>query len=294
MARKTRIQIAKPDILSTFESVNNVLSANEISEILSDHRDNWRLTQRTNLASFIDFLESEGKLVTHTFKFPRGVKKGYSWGNVDVLPILNHIIRNSYISHYTALMLNGLTNQEPKTIYITQEQSSKSNKGAELEQEKIDSAFKKPARVSSNTAIYRGQKITLLYGSNTNQLGVEEYQTYTPSGKTALIRVTGLERTLIDAAVRPSFSGGVFEVARAYKKAKNSLSVTRLAQYLKRINYIYPYHQVIGFYLDRSGYDSNLVDIFRRIPQELDFYLAHNMQSIEYVKEWRLFIPKGF
>lgn len=33
------------------------------------------------------------------------------------------------------------------------------------------------------------------------------------------IRVTDLERTLIDIAVRPAYSGGVFEVLEAFKNA---------------------------------------------------------------------------
>ena len=64
------------------------------------------------------------------------------------------------------------------------------------------------------------------------------------------LRFTNLERTLIDAAVRPVYAGGVFEVRKAYQLAKEKVSVNRLAALLQKLNYIYPYHQAIGFYLE--------------------------------------------
>jgi len=294
MARKTRLQIAKSDIFKTFDSVHPVLRAEEISTILKEHRSFWRLAERTNLTSFIEFLENEGKLTSHFFEFPMRPKKGYTWGSVDVLPIINHIIKDSYFSHYTALMLHGLTKQEPKTIYVTQEQTSGSNQSTPLEQETINRVFAAPARTSNNIALYKNQKIFLLHGANTHQLGIDEHPIYLPNNLDAKIKVTSIERTLIDSAVRPVYTGGVFEVAEAYRIAKSKLSVTRLALLLKRIKYIYPYHQVIGFYLENAGYSSDLIDIFRKIPREYDFYLTYNMQSVEYVKEWRLFVPKNF
>jgi predicted transcriptional regulator of viral defense system len=103
-----------------------------------------------------------------------------------------------------------------------------------------------------------------------------------------------LERTLIDITVRPVYAGGVFEVAKAFELAKDKLSVNALTAMLKKLKYTYPYHQAIGFYLERAGYKSSLTDLLRKIPMKFDFYLTHQKGETDFVKDWRLHIPKGF
>jgi hypothetical protein len=103
-----------------------------------------------------------------------------------------------------------------------------------------------------------------------------------------------VERTLIDIAVRPEYGGGVFEVLEAYRRASDKVSINRLTAHLKSINYIYPYHQVIGFYLTKAGsYRQSQIDLLRRFEISHDFYLMHQIQDKEYSSEWRLSYPKG-
>mgnify|MGYP000190431234 CR=1 FL=1 len=86
-------------------------------------------------------------------------------------------------------------------------------------------------------------KVALLMGQYTGQLGVidmtmdDRYQ----------IQVTNLERTLIDMTVRPTYSGGVFEVLNAFRSAARlGLSVNKLSALLQNLEFVYPYHQAIG------------------------------------------------
>ncbi|OGR95314.1 MAG: hypothetical protein A2902_05485 [Elusimicrobia bacterium RIFCSPLOWO2_01_FULL_64_13] len=68
-----------------------------------------------------------------------------------------------------------------------------------------------------------------------------------------------------------------------------------MASYLKKLNYIYPYHQVIGFYMQKAGgYDTSQIDLLRSPGMDYDFYIAYGMRETEYIKEWRLHVPKGF
>ena len=65
---------------------------------------------------------------------------------------------------------------------------------------------------------------------------------------------------------------------------------------LKNLSYAYPYHQAIGFYLERSGaYKESSIKIFRNINKEYDLYLTYQMEDKDmvYSKEWRLYYPKG-
>jgi hypothetical protein len=64
---------------------------------------------------------------------------------------------------------------------------------------------------------------------------------------------------------------------------------------LKKLNYTYPYHQAIGFYLQRAGnYREAQIQLLKKFDFKYDFYLDHGMRNLEYSKEWKLYYPKGF
>jgi hypothetical protein len=79
----------------------------------------------------------------------------------------------------------------------------------------------------------------------------------------------------------------------AYQKAKGEISVKKLVTMLKKINHIYPYHQVIGFYMQRAGIDEASLNLLKKIGIEYDFYLDYKMKKKEYSKEWRLYYPNN-
>jgi len=109
------------------------------------------------------------------------------------------------------------------------------------------------------------------------------------------IRVAGVERTLIDAAVRPFYSGGVFEVLEAYRRARKTANVALLAELLKRLDYIYPYHQAIGLYMEKAGcYSTGEMASMEAFGLQYDFYLTHQMKKPEHSSRWRIYFPQGF
>ena len=151
--------------------------------------------------------------------------------------------------------------------------------------------FRRKVRTTSYIAETDEFRVCVLNGKNTGYLGVVEQPA--DGGSPERVRVTNLERTLIDVVVRPVYAGGVHEVLKAYRLAQPAVSVNRLAAMLRQLEYIYPYHQAIGFCLERAGYKSSQLDLLRRFGMDFDFYLAHAMKETEYVKEWRLHVPKG-
>ncbi len=194
---------------------------------------------------------------------------------------------HGYFSHYSAMLLNNLTEQIPKTIYFNIELPPLPRPNAEsLTQQAIARAFAAKQRDSKNRTDFREHTIVLVRGMHSSNLGVgflEEQR----------ISCTNLERTLIDITVRPAYSGGIDQVLEAYRRASSQISTNTMLAYVRKLGYIYPYHQAIGFLLEYSGaYSKDAIARFEQLPRKFDFYLAHGEKDLEYNEKWKLFVPR--
>ena len=209
---EARIKIAKADIIKGFQELpEKILRGADIDNILRDNRGFWRLRQTMTVDEFLKFLLANSKLEKASFGFPNRKVIRYVWGKATLYELLMSLQPGCYFSHYSAMFFHGLTMQIPKTIYVNHEQRAKSQGEGSLRQDRIDMAMKRAPRISKNFTEYDKRRVYLLNGKHTDNLGVVEMEG--PEGEA--IRVTGVERTLIDAAVRPVYAGGVHEVLSA-------------------------------------------------------------------------------
>ncbi len=291
MSRTSRIGELKEQVVSLFEQLpQKVFSEADLRRILELRRIPWRLPDYFNAPDFIQFLMKERRLVRQAFESKDyGHRIVYAWGEVTDYQLAVAIKPGAYLSHWTAAFLHGLTGQVPVTIYVNKEQSEKPRASGQISQEAIDRAFSNAPRVSNYAFEFRKRRVCLLSGKHTGNLEVGEL---TGPSREAL-PVTKIERTLIDMAVRPQYSGGVYEVLSAYKAARDRASSNVILATLMRLKYAYPYHQAIGFYMERAGYPGSVLELLRGLGMTCDFYLTHRIAEKEYVKEWRLFVPKG-
>ena len=249
------------------------------------------MPKRTGLHEFIEFMGQHSPLRRAKLDFPGRPETRYLWGDVSVYELAMSLKQGAYFSHYTAMSIHDLTDQLPKTIYVNREQQPKPRTTGKLQQDRIDIAFRRKPRTSGCVAQYEDYRLCLLSGKHTGRLGVVEM--LGPSGER--IHVTGLERTLIDAAVRPFYAGGVFEVLNAYRRAKPGVEVTRVATILRALDYVYPYHQAIGCYMDKAGvYTGDELGLFRDLGFRFDFYLTFEIRRPVYIEDWHLYVPEGF
>lgn len=293
--RQTRIQIARPDIVRYFdENPRKIYRLVDIASVLSLNRSFWRLTQSMTSDEFLGYLVKSTKLRRLEFPFKRRKEIRYVWGEVPALEVIQALYPKAFFSHYAAVRFHGLTEQLPKTLYLNVEQPAR-GLNTDPTQRSVDAAFTRKPRITSNVATFADYNIYQINGKDSGQLGVIDRQVPDiESDLSALVRVTGVERTLIDIAVRPMYAGGVHEVLKAYEMASGAVSINRLAAMLKQLNFTYPYHQAIGFYIEKCGaYSESSLQIIRSLPKSLDFYLTYQMSDRAYVADWRLWVPKG-
>jgi hypothetical protein len=273
------------------ESNKHVYTEGELRAALGENRAIWKLPDYITTRRFIGFLADTGKLtITKVMSEHYRSVTRYVWGKASPFAVALSLRSSAYLSHGTAVFLHGLTDQIPQTLYINKEQGTKPRSTSSLTPEALARAFSGQQRRSAYTFLYENWTIVLLSGKNTGRLEVGPIAADTGEA----IDVTRLERTMIDIAVRPAYAGGIYQVLEAYKAAREQISVNTLIATLRKLDYIYPYHQAIGFYMERAGYEKSRTERLLKLGISLDFYLAHGIKDREYDPKWRLFFPKGF
>ena len=286
-----KLEAALSQIKKTLNTKDTkIFSRKQIEEILSYNRQAWDLNKKTTVKTFIEFLIETDTLEEAIFDFPTRKEVRFIFGDASNFELAQSLKPSAYLTHSTAMYLHELTKQPPDPVYINQEQPKPHNRNSGLIQENIDKAFKNRSRVSHDIAEYKGVRVCILHGQKTSGLGVIKMT----GRKGELLQVTSLERTLIDIAVRPVYSGGVSEVLKAYRLARSKVSIEKLVATLNTMNFVYPYHQAIGFYLERTGlYTSSELQQFSEIPMEFNFYLEYSIKDSDYSDKWRLYFPRG-
>lgn len=287
MPRPSKFSLAKKDIISFFEkSIYKFYDQEMLFQIFEDNRELWGLPKRMSYEKFINELVANTQLKEEYI----GSAVRYIYRPTTVYELIGSLKKNGYFSHLSALYLHGILSEKPSALYFNREQGAKYYLGeCVIAQSDIDNAFSKPQRVSNNIAFYNDYQIILLNGKYTNNEGIINLL-HSAEGD---LNTTSIERTLIDITVRPVYAGGVQNVLNAYEKLKGKVSGIAINTMLDKLDFIYPYHQAIGFYMETAGYGENDYNIFKDSGIDYDFYLAHGMEESSYSEKWRIYYPKN-
>lgn len=289
--KKESFEAAKDQIIDfLLDNPIGAFTSADIFSIFNKNRDVWKIANYRTPKHFFAFLEKSKILELIKLKhLTKGsIKEVFLTPGANKYQIAQTIKKDGYLSFYSASQIHQLTLQNPKSIYISYDKSGWQENDNDLLQKDVDNAFSKPQRQSSE--IYKsGIDDTRYYliQKKTDSLCVG---VITKNG----IKYTDLERTLIDISIRPAYSGGVFEILEAFINAKDRVNIDVVLQYLDHLDYVYPYHQVIGFYLDRAGYSIENTNLFLERKKDIKFYLTYNIANKKFDEKWNLYYPNGF
>lgn len=276
---------SKTKIRHHFEQIGTaVFWPSDISKIVLHHRSAWEAWDVSS-RDVIDFLLETALLRKAEFtsaKYPPIVR--YLRGNPPPYRLALSLRRNSFLCHQTALGLHGLAARSG-AIYTNKEQSDKPEPTG-LTQAGINLAFKSQQRRSTYQYQYHEQQYVLVSGKNTGRAGVIRL-----AHEGSEVESTDLERTLIDIVVRPAYAGGLENVAAVYDIAFHRVDIEHLTKLLRRLNYLYPYAQSVGFLLQRAGRLEKDLTPLKKLRSEFDFFLDYGMKEPSYDGKWRLYYP---
>lgn len=149
----------------------------------------------------------------------------------------------STISHISALVIHGLTDELPKLITATKP----SKRPADLYP--LDTIAEDWIGIAPplirRFASIQGQRIEWCGVAPERYFGFREYR---PHGYA--LRVTDVERTLLDALQTPALSGGIENVLRAWLLGRDVIDVESLVSYVERLN-VGILRQRVGYVLDQ-------------------------------------------
>ena len=167
-------------------------------------------------------------------------------GPLDEHEILLEASPFAVISHFSALVFHGLTEQQPTFLTATLPRSAPTDllpidtNPSDWEGLSLPSVRRRPELVLR----------TPVRWSTVDPVRFHGFLEYQPHG--ARIRVTTPERTLVDAIQSPELSGGIANVLRAWTVGAPMTDLDSLTEQVERYD-IQVLRQRVGFVLDRLG-----------------------------------------
>ena len=176
--------------------------------------------------------------------------------------VSGHITPSSYLSYHAALEYHGLANQIFYELYIS-------------------------SKEVFNGFYYEG--ISYTFCKSKSNIGVVNPVT------DPLVRVTDLERTILDCIDHIDFSGGLEELVQCFAII-TYVNEDKLSNYLSHFNKQVLF-QKVGFILSYFQKEMRLSDVFfERCKSKIGKstrYLTEKQESDTYFKEWKLCAPQN-
>ena len=280
-------------LLAAFEAPLRPAAFRELAE------QQMRRTRYRSLPGFLKALEEAGIVRPESLKVRNGKRVTlYSARPLEEFTsyeLAFAMFPEGYFCNATAIFHHSLTNQVPNVVYICHPTiSPRPRRRTEgLSEVRIRTAFIKPHVYTTHVVVMKDSEVVVVdreRGADHGLLTIRTKGSVCPQGA----RVTSLERALIDAVVAPHYNGGVASLPGYFKAARPKLNVQRLLELYEKLDFVYPYAQAIGFFLEHAGMAEKAEEIRKAYPPRQRFFVDHAAKSSWlYDDRWMIHYPEG-
>jgi len=268
-------------ILEIAESVD-FYSSKELRLLMNRLKYDGYISQSLNFNTFYNRLVENGLKQEIVTINENNIVRYFFNNNLDIFKKSLALQKGSFLSMSTALNYQGLSTFSDNFIYISKEQPVKNIElgNDSLTQEKINSAFKKDYRRTKSFGKIEGKFVVLLSPKYSANYGVIKYND---------IMVSSINRALIEMIVNIQYFKSSSKIIETFRPIKDKIMLEKVYSILEHFNFIYPYYQCIGFYLEKIGFNKNELMNFTNKISVFDFYTEKNLDTYKYDKFWRMY-----
>ena len=270
----------KHEILRTIQKYE-FLSQEQLKEILEQLKDKSLVSSSLSYNSFLLKLIDKG-LIQKSITIRGHIKTRYTFSqDFNIYDFCNSLEKNSFFSMSTALNLQGLSDFRSDYIFVSKERSTRIEQGSiTLNQENIDNAFsKKPRRTNAYDKI-DNHIVVLLEANNTDGFGIVEYDRY---------RVSSINRAFVEMITNIHYFQSSQNLIQVLENIKNRLDIDKIYTIIEKFDFIYPYFQLAGFYLEKIGFPKVELEKFYTKRSELNFYTQKNKNQYGFDGYWKIY-----
>ena len=261
--------------LNNFFAKHPVFTLEDISQFYASYRHDNGTSEKSGqgtLKALLAYHQKQGHIVRVRrglyYSVPLGFKKTYP---IDQYLVTSKLADDAIISHYAALDLNGVAySVRYEYTFLTTHQDIRSFQH--------QGCVYKP--VLQSESLIKAKKTDFAVETQ-DRLGMA-------------IKITSLERTLVDILDRPRLAGGWEEIFRAFE-AVSYLQIEVMIQYAKLLGNATTSAK-LGFLLDQHREqlmvtDKQLNQLKRLSPQTPHYIDRHKRSNGKVLKDWNLIVP---
>lgn len=264
-----------------FAKSKGYMTEDKLFELLDELKENKLVSSNLNRKAFYLKLLDDG-LIANSITIRDITKTRYSFNKeFNFYDFAYSLEKDCFFPMFTSLNIQGLSSFRNNFIFISKERKTRVNFSFKnITQASIDKAFKnKPKRTKAHANI-EGINIVMLESNNTEEIGIINYNGY---------RISSINRAFVEIISNIHYFKTPNDVISEFKKIKEKLDIKRIFNIIEKFDFVYPYYQLAGYYLEQIGFTRNELIDFCNKKSNLKFYTMKNKENYSFDSFWDVF-----
>jgi len=289
MDNKKTMLTAKRDLFSkNIETIKKLLlqkklySLKDLNMLLMDLKSKRLVAQDISSRRFFVLLQERLGLKTYSVSSEKINKVRYTlFQDINMYHFVSSFEKHGFFTMSTALNIQGYSDQKREFIFYAKEQSPKRYLLDNiLTQEAIDRAYQKEYRYTKSIASYEDKYIIYLTPKHTNRFEVIEYNGYD---------VSSINRAFVEMIMHVQYFKSYDAVIEILKPLKGKLDPDRIFKVIEVFDPIYPYFQLIGYSLEKVGFEKDDLNLFKQQVSNMKFYTQKGNDKYQLDSYWNVY-----